>query len=237
MRRPLGAIQPLDVPQPATDLLLLELLLRQPFALAARLELHVHPVLGLGVDRAAGDAGGRAADGAAAGPAVLEAVGAHGEVALVRDAAVGDVPLLWAERADELLVVGDHHDAAAVVADGDGEPAERVAVQVVGRLVEHEQVRVVPHRAREHHLDLLPARQARDLVVVGDLRVEADVFEVLRNDFGRELAEAEALAGGFVVVELLDELGEAEVEEGFARYLGVVLGEEVDPLSGEALVL
>ena len=157
-------------------------------------------------------------------------------MALVGDAAVGDVPLLGAERADELLVVRDHHHAALVVADGDGEPAERVAVQVVGRLVEHEQVRVVPHRAREHDFDLLPARQAGDLVVVGDVRVEANVFEVLGDDLGGELAEAEPFTGGFVVVELLDELGEAEVEEGFARHLGVVLGEEVDPLSGKELV-
>ena len=237
MRRPLGAVQPLDVPQPATHLLLLELLLRQALALLARLELHVAAVFGLGVDGAAGHARGGAAHGAAAGAAVLEAVQGDGEVALVRDAPVGDVPLLRAERAHELLVVRDHDDAALVVADRDREPAERVAVQVVGRLVQHQQVRVVPHRAREHDFDLLPARQAGDLVVVGDFRVEADVFEVLGDDFGRELAEAEPFAGRFVVVELLDELGEAKVEECFARYLRVVLGEEIDPLSGKDSVL
>ena len=91
-------------------------------------------------------------------------------------------------------------------------------------------MRVVPHRAREHDLDLLPAREAGDLVVVRDVRVEAQVGEMLRDDFGLQVAETEALARGLVVVELLHELAEAEVEEGLARDLGVVLGQEAEPL-------
>jgi hypothetical protein len=60
--------------------------------------------------------------------------------------------------------------------------------------------------------------------VVGDLWVEAQVLKVLGNDRWLQLAVPEAFAGGFVVVELLDEFGEAEVEEGLARDLRVVLG-------------
>jgi hypothetical protein len=53
--------------------------------------------------------------------------------------------------------VRDHDDGALEVVDGGGERAERLAVQVVGRLVQHEQVRVVPHRCRQHQLHLLAA--------------------------------------------------------------------------------
>jgi hypothetical protein len=59
--------------------------------------------------------------------------------------------------------------------------------------------------------------------VIGDLGVEAEVFEVLGDDGRLQLAIAEAFAGCFVVVELLDELVEAELKEGFARYLTIVL--------------
>ena len=55
-----------------------------------------------------------------------------------------DVPLFGAQGADEFFVVRDHYYAAFVVADGDGEAAEGVAVQEVGWFVEDEEVRVVP---------------------------------------------------------------------------------------------
>ena len=92
-------------------------------------------------------------------------------------------------------------------------------------------MRVVPHGAREDDFDFLSAGQAGDLVVVGDLRVEADVFEVLRDDLRLEDAEAEALARGLVVVEFLDQFAEAPFEERFARDLAVVLGEHVSPFA------
>lgn len=93
-------------------------------------------------------------------------------------------------------------------------------------------MRVVPHGAREHDFHFLPTREPADFVVVGDVRVEADVFEVLGDDFGGQLAEAEPLARGLVVVEFLDQLGEAEVEERFAGDLRVVFREVVEPFSG-----
>lgn len=154
----------------------------------------------------------------------------------MRDAPVRDVPLLGTQRADELFVVGDHDDAAFVVADRDGEAAKGVAVEVVGGFVEDEEVRVIPHGAREDDFDFLAAGETGDFVVVGDVRVEADVFEVLGDDFGREFTEAEAFARGFVVVEFLDEFVEAEVHEGFAGDLGVVFWEHVDPFSGRVSV-
>ena len=67
--------------------------------------------------------------------------------------------------------------------------------------------------------------------MVCDVWVEADVGEMLGDDFGFEVAKAKAFAGGLVVVELLDELLVAEGEEGFAGDLGVVFGEGIDPFS------
>ena len=92
-------------------------------------------------------------------------------------------------------------------------------------------MRVVPHRAREHHFYLLPAGQAGDVVVVGDFRVKADVFKVLGDDFRLQDAEAETLAGGLVVVKLLDELLEAPFEQRLARDLAVEFGEQAEPFA------
>ena len=105
-----------------------------------------------------------------------------GRVGALRDAPLVDVPLLRAQGADELLVVRDEDDAALELADGDGQAAQRVAVQEVGRLVQHQQMRVVPHGAGNDHLDLLPAREGADFVVVGDFRVQPQVFKVLGDD-------------------------------------------------------
>jgi len=224
------------MPQPPPHLLLLQLLLRQSLLLLPRLELHIAPLLRLGINSATRHtrrgAAHRTAHGATPRSTVLETVHRDGEVAFVRDAPVRNVPLLGTQRADELFVVGDHDDAAFVVADRDGEAAEGVAVQVVGGFVEDEEVGVIPHGAGEDDFDLLAAGETGDFVVVRDVGVETDVFEVFGDDFGREFAEAEAFAGGFVVVEFLDEFVEAEVHEGFAGDLGVVFWKHVDPFSG-----
>jgi hypothetical protein len=236
MRRPLRTIQPLNMPQPSADLPLLNL---RPchLLLLLRAELHVPTgILRLTVHRARSRARHRAADITAPGAGVLEAIERHGEVAFMRDAAVSHMPLLGAERADELLVVGDHDDAAFVFANRDGEAPQGVAVEEVGGFVEDEEVRVVPHRAREDDFDFLPAAQTRDLVVVGDLWVEAHVFEVFGDYLGFEDAVAETFARGFVVVEFLDEFREAPFEERFARDLTVEFGEHVEPFAGMVLV-
>lgn len=233
--------QPLNVSQASADLSVLEILLGHLLLLAGA-ESHISRILGAAVGGARGGAGDDAAchggDGAgdaAAGAGILEAIGGDGEVTLVGDASISDVPLLGAERANKLLVMGNHDDTTLVVADSNSETTEGVTVQEIGRLVEDEEMGVIPHGACEDDLDLLAAGEAGDLVVVCDFGVETQVFEVLGDDFGGELAEAEAFAGGFVVVEFLDELAEAAVDEGFAGDLGVVLGEHELPFTGSLL--
>jgi hypothetical protein len=233
----LGAVEPLDVSQTPADLGLLGhgaggLLL------FLRLELHVATLGVAAGGSAVGTGSGRALDGAdggrgghgGAGTRVLEAVHVDGEVALLGKATVVDVPLLGAECADELLVVRDHDDTTAVLANGDGETTKRLAVQEVGRLVEHKQMGVVPHGTSQDDLDLLSTGQARDLVVVGNLRVETNILEVLGDDLGLELTETETLSAGLVVIVLLDHLLETAVGESLTRDHAVVLGQPAEPL-------
>ncbi|GKT42818.1 uncharacterized protein ColSpa_03000 [Colletotrichum spaethianum] len=188
------------------------------------------------VDGAVGDAVGNAGhgcggDGAAGRAAVLKRAEVDGGVAAEGDAAIVDVPLLGAQRADELLVMGNEDDTTLELANGDGETAEGVTVQEVSRLVEHQQMGVVPHGTGDDNLDLLTTRQRANLVVVGNLGVEAEVLKVLGDDSGLELTVTETLARRLVVVELLDELGETPLNHGLAGDLGVVLGEVATPFA------
>ena len=75
--------------------------------------------------------------------------------------------------------MGDEEDTAAELLDGAGEGAERVTVEVVGGLVHHDDVRLLPHGGAEHELDLLAAGETLDAVVGTELGVEAEIDEVL----------------------------------------------------------
>lgn len=172
------------------DLPVLEILLGHLLLLAST-ESHISRILGAAVNGARGGARydtarhrGGGAGVAATGAGILEAIGQDGEVTLVGNAAVSDVPLLWAKRADELLVMGNHHHTTLVVANGDGKTTEGVTVQEVSRLVKDEEMGVVPHGAGEDDLDLLASGETGDLVVVGDFGVETEVLEVLGDDLG-----------------------------------------------------
>ena len=75
--------------------------------------------------------------------------------------------------------MGDEEDTAAELLDGAGEGAERVTVEVVGGLVHHDNVRLLPHGGAEDELDLLAAGETLDAVVGTELGVEAEIDEVL----------------------------------------------------------
>lgn len=149
MKTYLRAVQPVNVSQSSPNLPLLELLLGHLLLLPGP-ELHII-FAALGVTHV-GSAGGGwcgradvAANIAGAGARVLEAVHVDGEMTLVGDTAISDMPLLGAERADELFVVRDHNDTTLVVTDSDSETTKRVTVQEVSRFVKNEEMGVVPH--------------------------------------------------------------------------------------------
>mmetsp|Transcript_18179 Transcript_18179/g.36808 ORF Transcript_18179/g.36808 Transcript_18179/m.36808 type:complete len:214 (-) Transcript_18179:121-762(-) len=122
-------------------------------------------------------------------------------------------PRLRAQRACELAVVTDHDHPAIVRADSGGEGAQRVAVEVVCGLVEHQNVRVLPHRRRQHHLHLLPARETPDAVVACKLRLEPHVSERLLHLFGGEGLARGAEAQGLALIHAVDELLEPKLHQ------------------------
>ena len=219
-------------------LTLLDLLLGQSLSLRelASLELHVTTILSVGVN--GGASGGGSSGGSSGGNGGRDSrargglkAGLIGQVAgSAGDLAVDDPPLLRAERGDELLVMGDDNDTTLELADGVRETTKGLAIEVIGRLVEDEEMGVVPHGAGDDDLDLLTTGHTTNLVVLSELGVHSDVDKVLTDVGNLELTETETLAGRLVIVKLLDELGEPTGDEGFARNHGVGLGAESDPL-------
>ncbi len=65
----------------------------------------------------------------------------------------------------EVAVVGDGHDRPGVLLERPLEPGHRLGVQVVGGLVEQEQVRSGQQQAAQGHAAALPARQRRHVSV------------------------------------------------------------------------
>lgn len=163
MRRPLGTIQPLNMPQatPNLPLLLLRprhllllpraelhLLLRAAFRLTLRARARWRSLRTAHSRRDVGRRKSGAGERTTRPRRVVETIEVDGQMALLRQSAVGNVPLFGTQGGDELLAMGNHDDAAFVVADGGCEAAETVAVEEVGGFVEDEDVRVVPVASR-----------------------------------------------------------------------------------------
>merc|ERR1719163_146415 len=74
-------------------------------------------------------------------------------------------PFLCGDAVAELLVVADDQDATLVILDRQDEGAEALAVEVVGGLVEDEDVGVLPHGRGEDNLHLHATAQLIDLRV------------------------------------------------------------------------
>ncbi len=104
---------------------------------------------------------------------------------------------------EEVAVVGDHDHGARIVAQMMLEPGDALGVEMVGRLVEQEDVRLGEQQLAERHAPLLAARQLRDIGIARraaqrvhgllDLRVE--VPQALRVDLVLQLGH---LVGGLV---------------------------------------
>ena len=82
------------------------------------------------------------------------------------DRLVVDVGDVRADAVQEVAIVRDD-DQRAVVADQElAQPVDRVEVEVVGRLVEQQRLRMAEERLRQQHADLLAALQLRHLLLV-----------------------------------------------------------------------
>mmetsp|Transcript_3544 Transcript_3544/g.8991 ORF Transcript_3544/g.8991 Transcript_3544/m.8991 type:complete len:242 (-) Transcript_3544:2189-2914(-) len=116
------------------------------------------------------------------------------------------MPHLRADLVNELRVVRDDDHAAIVRVDRLGHGAERIPIEVVRRLVENDDVGRVPHRRREHDLDLLSARKCAHARVRRELRREAHVVEVRLHELLRERADQLGGERCDLVVHVLEQL-------------------------------
>mmetsp|Transcript_2765 Transcript_2765/g.7577 ORF Transcript_2765/g.7577 Transcript_2765/m.7577 type:complete len:646 (-) Transcript_2765:295-2232(-) len=118
-------------------------------------------------------------------------------------------PGLGAHRRRELRVVADQYNPTLEAIDGFCKSAERLAVEVVGRFVQNDNMGMVPHRGRKHHLDLLPARELTDTAVGAVLFVETNVLEMLLHVRRRQWSLERSAARRDLLVDLLQLLAPA----------------------------
>jgi hypothetical protein len=91
--------------------------------------------------------------------------------------------------------VGDDEDTSLEGLEGGDEGSERLAVEVVGRLVEDDDVGTTPGSGGENDLDLLSSRETTHGVVGGELGLETEVGEVSLNLLTDEGTEETSLLG------------------------------------------
>merc|ERR1719440_1124180 len=107
-------------------------------------------------------------------------------LALLRKAPTLHDPLLLCNRTAELLVVRDDDHATLEIPDGERQGAQPVAVQVVRRLIQNQDVRVQPHARPEHDLDLLATGEGLDGGVRRSLHLKPEVDQVLLHTLRRQ---------------------------------------------------
>ena len=108
-------------------------------------------------------------------------------VALVGDAAAAiELEDPAGDVVEEVAVVGDDQDRAGIVAQMAFEPVDRLGVEMVGRLVEQQQVGLVEQQLAQRDAAALAARQLGDVGVVG--RAAQRVHRLV--DLGIEIPQA-----------------------------------------------
>ena len=99
-------------------------------------------------------------------------------VALVRDArTLVELEDPARHVVEEITVVRDRDDATRILGEMPLEPSDRVRIEMVGRLVEKEQVGLGEEEPAERHAPPLATRKGRDVLVAGRApqRVHRDV--------------------------------------------------------------
>ena len=122
------------------------------------------------------------------------------------DGLVVDVGGVRAHRVQEVAVVRDHDQRALVANEEIAQPVNRVEVEVVGRLVEQQRLRIAEQRLRQQHAHFLAALHLAHqpmMELVGDIEalqqdrgVALRFVAVLFADDALELAEAHAIRVG-----------------------------------------
>mmetsp|Transcript_22096 Transcript_22096/g.37598 ORF Transcript_22096/g.37598 Transcript_22096/m.37598 type:complete len:759 (-) Transcript_22096:45-2321(-) len=95
-------------------------------------------------------------------------------------------PCLGAELLRKLIVVRDNDNSSLKRLNRTRQSSKRFTIQIVGRLVQHDNVRLVPHGSSQHNLHLLSSRQGRHTVVSSKLTVQPTILQMLFDVLGRQ---------------------------------------------------
>ena len=131
-------------------------------------------------------------------PARVVALVGHALAAIELQRPLGDV-------VEEVAVVGHQHDAAGILLEIALEPGDGLGVEMVGRLVEQQDVGLGQQQLGQRHAPLLAARELRDIGVARRtaqrverlLHLRIEVPQALRLDLVLQLGH---LVGGLVGV-------------------------------------
>lgn len=134
-------------------------------------------------------------------------------------------PDFLADRLGEVARVSDDEHTTLERLECTDESGERLAIEIVGRLVQGEDVGTTPGGGTKDDLDLLTARQAPHGVVRDKLGFKTEVGKVLLNLLADKRAkQAETL--GFTGINLQNTLLETTLDEIVARHPDVFRGRE-----------
>ena len=136
---------------------------------------------------------------------------------------------MGADAVEEVSVVGDDHRAAREVHDGVFEDAHGVDVQVVGRLVQQNEIPAAPQEFRQMDAVALAARELPDeLLLGGTTEVELGDVGAAVDEFAADI-QVLLVVGDFLIdgagvhqfVAVLVDVGELD---GFAKFDGTGVG-------------
>jgi len=134
-----------------------------------------------------------------------------------------DRPLLNSDSVSELAVVGNNDHSTTKVLDGQGQSSERVTIQVVGGLVQDQQMGVEPHGGGKDDLDLLTTGKTANTAVGGELGIKSEITQVLLDLNSGQGAGPGTSLGSLLVVEGLEDLLETPLLKLLTGNPGVVL--------------
>merc|ERR1719162_2398801 len=101
------------------------------------------------------------------------------QAARTSDIALFHNPFLRAHTVGELLVVADDHHTSLESLEATNQCTKAIAIEVVGWLVQDNDVGVLPAARADHHLDPLPVGERGEWLVAGALAVKAEILERL----------------------------------------------------------
>mmetsp|Transcript_32622 Transcript_32622/g.78401 ORF Transcript_32622/g.78401 Transcript_32622/m.78401 type:complete len:416 (-) Transcript_32622:1953-3200(-) len=101
--------------------------------------------------------------------------------AFLAETSVTHDPLLLADPVTEFLIVGNYQHTTSPSLDGNCQSTQGITIQIVGRLVQHQNMRVLPHACTKHSLDLLASRERPDGSVSGELSRQSKIAQMRLN--------------------------------------------------------